>query len=475
MTSEALRKIDQCLEAGDEQAAAGLLASVDPAGVGSDRIAALVARARRIDRNDLALPLLGPSNRLLALHLRMEMGEAVADSMAELPGKRDAADPVVMPLAGALEMESRVDEAIALLEAALSRSPDWLAGYQTLVQLRWTAGKADASAPMRAALADRPTDEILHAAYLGTLKSMEDHDTLVAAVEAISASFPQSTLIAMVSAEALSEAGDLAAADRLFGQLAEVADPAFDAARMRHQMRAGRLDLVARIGAHAATTHGNPECWAWLGAALRLLDDPRADWFARGTDLVSTRRIDFDESERQQLADFLRQLHHASSPPFGQSPRGGTQTFGHLLKRREPVIVALRTALMKAVRAHVDALPPVEPQHPILGHKRSGLHFQGAWSILLRGGGHHVSHIHSHGWLSSAIYIDLPAGMDAAADEQGWLQIGVPPITGGKSPEPIMKVRPRPLELALFPSLVWHGTLPFQEGQRLTVAFDVTA
>jgi len=34
-------------------------------------------------------------------------------------------------------------------------------------------------------------------------------------------------------------------------------------------------------------------------------------------------------------------------------------------------------------------------------------------------------------------------------------------------------VEPKPCRLALFPSWMWHGTRPFGEGERMTVAFDV--
>ena len=38
---------------------------------------------------------------------------------------------------------------------------------------------------------------------------------------------------------------------------------------------------------------------------------------------------------------------------------------------------------------------------------------------------------------------------------------------------PIRLIEPRPGRLVLFPSTMWHGTRPFAQGERLTVAFDV--
>jgi len=38
---------------------------------------------------------------------------------------------------------------------------------------------------------------------------------------------------------------------------------------------------------------------------------------------------------------------------------------------------------------------------------------------------------------------------------------------------PIRTIEPKPGRLVLFPSTMWHGTRPFDAGERLTVAFDV--
>ncbi|MBK9588986.1 MAG: hypothetical protein IPO50_10640 [Sphingomonadales bacterium] len=34
-------------------------------------------------------------------------------------------------------------------------------------------------------------------------------------------------------------------------------------------------------------------------------------------------------------------------------------------------------------------------------------------------------------------------------------------------------IEPKPGRLVMFPSTMWHGTVPFDAGERLTVAFDV--
>jgi hypothetical protein len=75
------------------------------------------------------------------------------------------------------------------------------------------------------------------------------------------------------------------------------------------------------------------------------------------------------------------------------------------------------------------------------------------------------------GWLSSALYIALPP--DLGKDQAGWLTIGEPQAQLGLDLPPLRVIEPKPGRLVLFPSTMWHGTRPFQVGERLTVAFDV--
>jgi len=96
--------------------------------------------------------------------------------------------------------------------------------------------------------------------------------------------------------------------------------------------------------------------------------------------------------------------------------------------------------------------------------------FSGSWSVRLRGGGKHSNHVHPQGWISSALYIALPA---RTGGEQGWFTIGDPDERLGLTIGASQTIEPMPGRLVLFPSYLWHGTIPFSEGERLTIAFDV--
>jgi hypothetical protein len=55
----------------------------------------------------------------------------------------------------------------------------------------------------------------------------------------------------------------------------------------------------------------------------------------------------------------------------------------------------------------------------------------------------------------------------------GWIRFGQPPPELGLDLPHTAQLEPRPGRLVLFPSTMWHATVPFEEGERLVVAFDV--
>jgi hypothetical protein len=68
----------------------------------------------------------------------------------------------------------------------------------------------------------------------------------------------------------------------------------------------------------------------------------------------------------------------------------------------------------------------------------------------------------------------VPPVKDGEPDNAGALVLGEPPAELALGLPPRRIVRPKEGHLVLFPSSMWHGTVPFEGGnERLTVAFDV--
>jgi len=219
--------------------------------------------------------------------------------------------------------------------------------------------------------------------------------------------------------------------------------------------------------------------WSLLSIAWRLLDDPREHWLCDYERLVIVTDVPPQDgggsaaNYAAEVAAMLDPLHHTNAAPGDQSLRGGTQTSGALFERPDPAIRRFRQAVVDAAARAIAALP-ADPTHPFLSRRSKTVVPVGSWSVRLQGGGgHHVNHFHSEGWMSSAYYARLPVVPPADwAAHEGWIQFGVPPELFNVTLEPRRMVEPAAGRLVLFPSYMFHGTLPFGSGDRLTAAFD---
>lgn len=219
--------------------------------------------------------------------------------------------------------------------------------------------------------------------------------------------------------------------------------------------------------------------WAFLGLAWRMVGDPREEWLCDYERLVMPVEVDdVDEgldpvAFAALVAAALDPLHATNAAPGDQSLKHGTQSSGVLFDRPDPVIQRFRRSVVAAARRALRGHRP-DPDHPFLSRLSDDFAFSGSWSVRLQPGGHHVAHVHPEGWMSSAYYARLPQAVARSADRQGWIEFGRPPAFLDLDLEARRVVQPAVGRLVLFPSYLWHGTVPFEaDGQdRLTAAFD---
>ncbi|MDX2274906.1 MAG: tetratricopeptide repeat protein [Hyphomonadaceae bacterium] len=209
---------------------------------------------------------------------------------------------------------------------------------------------------------------------------------------------------------------------------------------------------------------------------LKQSRDPRYEWLCdyeamvRAYELPAPPGFANIAAFNEALADALMKLHVARHHPLGQTLRDGTQTTRDLRQVDDPVVRLYLETLRAPIAEYIASMR--EPDHPWSGRRRSDFRLSGAWSVRLRPGGRHVNHIHPAGWVSSSYYVSLPEAVAGNAAQEGWIKFGEPPrpIPGCGVEK---AVEPRPGMLVLFPSYVWHGTIPIASGERLTAPFDV--
>ncbi|MDT0582902.1 2OG-Fe(II) oxygenase family protein [Brumicola blandensis] len=170
------------------------------------------------------------------------------------------------------------------------------------------------------------------------------------------------------------------------------------------------------------------------------------------------------------LKALLSSMHTTNTRPLQQTLRKGTQTPGRLLERGEPLLNKLKWAYESTVSKYISALPD-DDQHPFLRRKSKHFKITGSWSVKLDNLGFHVNHVHPDGWISSACYIAVP---DNLSESEGCIRFGQSPLELGDKDTPDLSITPQAGQLVLFPSFMWHGTLPYHSEQmRLTAPFDV--
>lgn len=225
----------------------------------------------------------------------------------------------------------------------------------------------------------------------------------------------------------------------------------------------------------------NQEMWAYRSLCWRLLDDRRYQWLNDYENFVMQGYIETPDGFENlpaflaRLQEDLRMLHKGNTAPLDQSLRGGTQTHGNLFDTGLETVQALKQQVQKHVFRYIESLPD-DVEHPLLSRKTKGFNFGGSWSVELSSEGFHVNHVHSNGWISSAFYVDVPPQIDQkGTTHEGWIKFGESGLNLGSERECIEKiVQPQPGLLVLFPSYMWHGTVPFNgENTRLTAPFDI--
>ena len=435
---------------------------------------------RAQERRELAIPALrravelAPNEPLIMHGLARTLLEAGLPSVDEFARAMKLAPDkpeVVMGMVAALMADGRVEAAIEGLEIALRKQPLWVAGQILLSEVRWSEGAREGfTSNFDEAIALHPNSLDLRREQLNLLIHAEQFDAVLERLADARNLSGDDRMFLSHEATARAETGDFAEADRLFERLIPFANSKTEMRRVRHLLKSGRPVEAAEAIEPWLTQPENEVFWPYAASAWRLIGDPRSNWLEGDQRFIGVYDLTESLPPLDGLADTLRKLHTSRSQPLVQSVRGGTQTDGILFQRIEPEIVALREAIRDAVRKHAEALPPVDETHPLLRWRPKRIEFTGSWSVRLTGGGSHSIHVHPMGWLSSALYLVVPPNLD---DDAGSLVLGESPPQIAADLPPHHQVQPKPGLLALFPSWMWHGTRPFGEGERMTVAFDV--
>ncbi len=157
--------------------------------------------------------------------------------------------------------------------------------------------------------------------------------------------------------------------------------------------------------------------------------------------------------------------------PRTSSTKGGYQTADTLFDRPDGPLERLE----RVIRSRIDDyLANHAGSDCLLIAQWPAKYRLRGWFVRLVKGGHQASHIHPDGWLSGVTYLDVPGDERPPA---GGIEFGLycesyPLLESGEGPK--KQHAPRIGDLVLFPSSLYHRTIPFDsERERLSIAFDV--
>jgi tetratricopeptide (TPR) repeat protein len=381
--------------------------------------------------------------------------------------------------AEALQNLSRFDEAIAIFKTEIARTPADPGLHLDYNALLYQLGRSEEFLKSFD-LGPKSRELLLGKAFLlAREKRYGEAHAIYAGLQAVD---PGDRLAATGAAQLLTKMGHHAEATALF-----------DALLAHHDIDA----KLFGIAAEPALLSGDPQKAAWLceqgltvdpfGAsclallsiASRMMEDGRDealngyDTLVRSFDLEPPAGFSSMESFNAELNASLDRLHPRSREFIDQSLRGGTQTPGNLFPAGLPLVALLRQRIDAAVTRYIAELGE-DATHPLLARRGRSFRYAGSWSSRLHDSGYHFNHIHPDGWISSCYYVSLPKIVQDETTMQGWIKFGEPAIDVVLK-QPIRRtIQPVTGRLVLFPSYMWHGTVPFHDTKaRTTIAFDV--
>lgn len=150
----------------------------------------------------------------------------------------------------------------------------------------------------------------------------------------------------------------------------------------------------------------------------------------------------------------------------------GMQSAGNLFKRKEESFRQLADLIRAEVLAYAQAFEGRDCD--LMRHFPEQVEFASSWYVRMRQGGHLTSHIHEIGWLSGCVYLTLPQALENR--DEGCIEFST---HGDDYPRlhddfPVRAIRPHVGDIVLFPSSLFHRTVPFHsDEERICIAFDI--
>ncbi len=192
-------------------------------------------------------------------------------------------------------------------------------------------------------------------------------------------------------------------------------------------------------------------------------------------DCVFTQPINEKEFPNQLIEEILAQLSNRSIHSRTQTLlTNGSQTSGNILDLPERPFQVLKELLVAKI-ANYNQAYDVNTDKNFKANLQKNLYTLRGWAIVMNKGGNLQSHNHELGWLTGTFYLQMPDRTENTNEGAIEFTHQGPKYPTGTRVFKRTVIQPSTRDLNIFPSSVFHRTLPFQsDKQRICIAFDVT-
>ena len=158
--------------------------------------------------------------------------------------------------------------------------------------------------------------------------------------------------------------------------------------------------------------------------------------------------------------------------PFGRVTRQAYKTHDNIFNYQQKNIQKLKEIILNQIEIFKKTYSKNSDDFIKLWPKSFQLY---GWHVRYKKLGHQTAHIHPDGWLSGVLYIKIPK---ERKKNEGAIKFSLHgfnyPIFNKKKKIPTKYYLPQSGDLVLFPSSLFHGTVPCEsEEERHVLAFDL--
>lgn len=387
-------------------------------------------------------------------------------------------------LGNVLRSARRLDEAKSSYETALALDPNLPEARTNLAAVLHELGQfEDAVKQCRAALEVSPQLSEAHYNLGIALQELGEYDDAIESYRRVLAREPAHAAAALNIAYAAQQMGRLKEAAETFDRAIEI-DRHFEKAYSNYadlKLQQGDPEAALVICNEFLDRHpGNTELLAIKGVVLwdlGLAADARhlSDFarLIRPIQISPPDTYDGLDGFNVALSDHVESHPTLTYAPLSHATREGKHS-GELLSEPMGPIADLERIIFDAVADYRRALPD-DPNHPLLASPPKEFDLS-VWGVVMTAAGHQIPHIHPAAWLSGVYYPKVPDVIqETDGAHTGWIEFGRPPAHYHNRHKPeTFAIKPEPGLMVLFPSYVYHHTVPFEgNGTRISIAFDL--